>query len=109
MDQRHKILIQYSPTAGFQFHRGKALWAERGGGDQLTSRREPHNKYDRCAARADWRGWKLGYVPRDENAAVAQLLVQGERLHMQAAGLSEGPSPWPRQSRRFAWEARIKQ
>ena len=68
------IPIQESPIAGFQYHQGEALWAQLAIGQQLTLSREPDNRYDRRAVRVDWRGHKLGYLPRAENVAVAQML-----------------------------------
>lgn len=92
---RH-VLIQRSSLAGFQYHHGKALWEQLQQGDALALHREPDNPYDRRAARVDWRDWKLGYVPRVENTAVAQMLNRGERLDAYVTSLSDGPRAWDR-------------
>ncbi|MCO6440889.1 MAG: HIRAN domain-containing protein [Nitrococcus mobilis] len=42
--------------------------------------REPANPHDPKAVRIDWHNQKLGYVPRDENTAISQMLDRGERL-----------------------------
>jgi hypothetical protein len=37
--------------------------------------RESQNAYDERAVRVDWRGQKLGYVPRMENTTVDQMTI----------------------------------
>jgi len=91
-----RILLQESPLAGFQYHQGKRLWPRLREGQPLTLTREPDNLHDPRAVRADWRGRKLGYLPRTENAAVSQLLDRGERIGARIARLREGPNPWGR-------------
>lgn len=90
------IVIQQSPLAGFQYHDGERLWRELREGDALTLAREPANPYDPMAVRVDWRGQKLGYVPRIENTAVAQMLDRGERLTARVMALCESRDPWER-------------
>jgi HIRAN domain. len=46
--------------------------------------------------RVDWRGRKLGYVPRSQNAAVAWMLDRGERLSARIVALRESRDPWQR-------------
>jgi hypothetical protein len=65
-------------------------------GDPLTLVREPANPYDPKAVRVDWQGQKLGYVPRLENTAVAQMLDRGERLTARIVRLQESADPWER-------------
>lgn len=93
---RRTVLIQQSPLAGFQYHDGEVLWQHLSQGDVLTLARETDNKYDARAVRVDWRGHKLGYIPRRENTAVAQMLDRGQRLEARIASLGDGPSPWHR-------------
>ncbi|MEW6119077.1 MAG: HIRAN domain-containing protein [Pseudomonadota bacterium] len=90
------ILLQDSPLAGFQYHAGKIVWPELKVGDALTLTREPDNPYDPRAVRVDWRGQKLGYVPRRENADVARLLDNGQPLAARISRLAEGRDPWSR-------------
>lgn len=56
--------------------------------------READNRHDDRAARVEWQGHKLGYIPRLDNAAVSQLLDCGERLEAVIAGLAESGNPW---------------
>jgi hypothetical protein len=90
------ILLQDSPLAGFQFHQGKALWHEIKVGDRLDLIREKENKYDARAVRVEWRGQKLGYVPRRENADVARLMDNGARMEARITRLTESRDPWQR-------------
>ena len=91
-----RILVQSSPLAGFQFHEGKALWAQMKVGDALTLVREPDNAYDPRAVRVEWQGHKLGYVPRRENEAVARQLDRGNKLEARIVQLRKHRDPWKR-------------
>jgi hypothetical protein len=93
---RRGLLIQESPLAGFQYHAGESLWGWMCEGDVLTLAREPQNPYDPKAVRVDWQGRKLGYVPRMENTAVAQMLDRGERLTAHIVRLKDSLDPWKR-------------
>ncbi len=90
------ILLQDSPLAGFQYHHGKAVWAEIQPGDALTLTREADNPYDSKAVRVDWRGLKLGYVPRRENSDIARLMDSGAKLVARVTRLTESRDPWQR-------------
>jgi hypothetical protein len=67
--------------------------------------REPDNPYDPMAVRVDWQGHKLGYLPRVENTAVAQMLDRGERFTARIIALRNSHDPWERV--RFAVELEI--
>lgn len=90
------VLIQHSPLAGFQYHHGEAVWPKLREGDALDVIREPKNQHDERAVRVEWRGYKLGYIPRDENTAVAQMLDRAEPLRSHIARLRESTNPWAR-------------
>lgn len=94
--QRRRILIQVSPLAGFQYHAGEELWPQLAVSQSLALVREPDNPHDADAVRIDWRGHKLGYLPRAENVAVAQMLDRGERLQARIVALREASDPWQR-------------
>lgn len=94
--QRRRILIQVSPLAGFQYHAGEELWPQLAVSQPLSLEREPDNPHDADAVRIDWRGHKLGYLPRAENVAVAQMLDRGERLQARIVALREASDPWQR-------------
>lgn len=91
-----RLLVQSSPLAGSQYYAVGEFWQQLQVGDGLTLVREADNRHDRHAIRVEWRGHKLGYVPRAENRAVAAAMDQGERLVARIARLSEHPNPWRR-------------
>ena len=90
------ILLQDSPLAGFQYHAGRTLWPQMQVGDALALVREPDNPHDARAVRVEWRGHKIGYVPRRENADVARLMDGGHVLVARISRLSEVRDPWSR-------------
>lgn len=91
-----RILVQSSPLAGFQYHAGEALWQEMHEGDRLTLVREADNPHDSNAVSIEWRGQKLGYLPRAENRAVAAALDAGEAVDARIAKLRQHKNPWQR-------------
>ena len=90
------VLIQESPVAGFQFHSGEIVWSSLSVGAPLALKREPHNSHDSNAVAVYYQNHKLGYVPRGENSAIAQMLDRGEHLKATIVKLSEGEDPWER-------------
>ena len=99
-----KLLVQSSPLAGFRYHAAAGVWQELKVGDPLELTRERDNSYDANAVSVFWRGAKLGYVPRRENAAVAWALDRGERLNARISRLREHPNP----ARRIEFEIYIE-
>ena len=91
-----RILVQSSPLAGFQYHAGEALWQEMREGDRLTLVREPENPHDGNAIRVEWRGQKLGYLPRAENRSVAAAMDRGEPVDARIAKMRQQRNPWQR-------------
>ena len=91
-----RILVQSSPLAGFQYHAGEALWQEMREGDRLALVRETDNPHDANAVRIEWRGQKLGYLPRTENRAVAAAMDGGEAVDARIAKLRQHRNPWQR-------------
>ena len=72
-----RLVVQSSPLAGFRYYEAKDVWGEMRVGDRLELVRETENIHDANAVSVSWRGRKLGYVPRRENAAIAR-----ERLRL---------------------------
>lgn len=91
-----RLLVQSSPLAGSQYYAVGEFWRQLQVGYALTLVREPDNRHDRHAIRVEWRGHKLGYIPRSENRSVAAAMDQGERLVARIARLTEHPNPWRR-------------
>ena len=96
-------VLQVSPLAGFQYHRGEMLWPQLAPGQPLALVRETENPYDPRAVRVDWNGFKLGYIPRADNAAISQLLDRGEALEASIHELKESFNPWERMKVEVTW------
>ena len=91
-----RMLVQSSPLAGFQYYQGRQLWEEMKVGDPLTLVREPGNPHDGNAVRVEWRGRKLGYVPRRENQSVARHMDRGGNVEARVSKLTQHRNPWQR-------------
>ena len=67
-----------APVAGYAYVYDPVREADFAVGQKLALIREPENPYDRDAIRIEWRGEKIGYVPRPDNAAFAGRIDAGE-------------------------------
>jgi len=88
-----RLLVQDSPLAGYRYAAASEVWPLLRVGDPLELSREPDNPHDPNAIRVEWRGRKLGYVPRRENAALAWGLERGEPLRARITRLEPHPNP----------------
>jgi len=88
-----RLLVQSSPLAGFRYHAAAEVWQEMRIGDLLELQREPDNPHDANAVSVSWRGRKLGYLPRRENAAASWSLDRGQRLSARISRLAQHPNP----------------
>jgi hypothetical protein len=91
--QSVRMLVQSSPLAGFVHGEAAAVFPELRIGDGLELAREPDNAYDPNAVRVEWRGHKLGYVPRKQNAALAWAMDRGETPSARVTRLRHHPNP----------------
>jgi hypothetical protein len=98
------MLVQNSPIAGFRYHAAAEVWSDLRVGDPLELSREPENPHDASAVGVSWRGRKLGYVPKRENAALAWGLDRGAPLQARISRLADHPNP----SRRIEFEVFIE-
>lgn len=96
LGQEVRILVQSSPLAGFRYYAGETLWQKMKAGDELALVREPDNAHDANAVRVEWRGHKLGYLPRAENRAVAAEMDRGTPVVARIAALVQDRNPWKR-------------
>ena len=94
--EKRSVLIQESPIAGFQFHEGDAIWPTLAVGEKLALVREASNAHDPDAVAVYFQSNKLGYVPRAENSAIAQMLDRGETLEARISKLLMEEGPWER-------------
>jgi hypothetical protein len=80
--------------AGFQYHHGARLLDQMQAFDALELVREAANPHDGDAVRVDWRGHKLGYIPRAQNRTVAQLLDHGAVIDARVVDVSRSEQLW---------------
>jgi hypothetical protein len=99
-----RLLVQESPLAGYRYAEAAQVWPLLRVGDALELSREPDNPHDANAVRVHWRGWKLGYVPRRDNAALAWGLDRGEPLRARISRLEPHPNP----ARRVRFEVYVE-
>jgi hypothetical protein len=83
------IVVQRSPLAGFRHYHGADVLRDLRPGDRLELVREPENPHDPNAVRVEWRGVRLGYVPRRDNASVARQMDRGAALEARLAGVRQ--------------------
>lgn len=99
-----RLLVQESRLAGYRYADAADVWPLLRVGDALELSREPDNPHDPSAVRVQWRGRKLGYVPRRENAALAWGLDRGEPLRARISRLEPHPNP----ARRVRFEVYVE-
>ena len=102
--QRVHLLVQSSPLAGFRYAEAAEVWPQLQLGDALELVREAGNPHDPNAVRIEWRGRKLGYVPRGENAALAWAMDRGEPVRARVSRVAEHRNP----RRRIEFEVYIE-
>ena len=90
------LRLMQCPIAGFQYHGGDGCWARLRAGDSLTLRREPGNRHDPRAIAVEWHDVLLGFIPREANYALSQMMDGGVRVAGRVAQLRAGPDPWQR-------------
>ncbi len=104
LGQDVQFLVQSSPLAGFRYADAAAVMPMLKIGDALDLVREADNPHDPNAVRVEWRGRKLGYVPRRENASIAWGLDRGTPLRARVSLLAQHPNP----ARRIEFEVYIE-
>ena len=91
-----RVIVQQSPVAGFQYHQGENVFHCLRANVPLRLVRETENKYDRGAVAVYFKAHKLGFVPRADNTAIAQMLDNGESLSARIINLEQSKNPWDR-------------
>lgn len=102
--QEVRLVVQSSPLAGWRYAEAAAVWPELNVGEPLELVREADNPHDANAVRVQWRGRKLGYVPRRQNAALAWGLDRGAPLRARISRISNHPSEHPNPAKRLEFE-----
>jgi HIRAN domain-containing protein len=88
-----RLLVQSAPLAGMRYYAATEVWPELRIGDALELVRESTNPHDANAIAVSWRGRKLGYVPRRDNAVLAWGLDRGERLQARISRIAPHSNP----------------
>lgn len=91
-----KIIVQQSPIAGFQYYDGEQVFPRLQVDTPLLLIREQDNIYDKNAVAVHFKQYKLGFVPKADNTAVAQMLDRGESLSARVVELAQSRNPWER-------------
>ena len=99
-----RMVIRSSPLAGSQYYDLDLSREQIKLGDELTLIRESDNRHDRNAIRVEWRGRKLGYLPRAHNQAVARAIDEGESVVARISQIRDDANPW----RRLEFEVLLK-
>ena len=99
-----QLLVQSSPLAGYRYAEAAAVMPMLQPGDALELVREEDNPHDPNAVRVEWRGRKLGYLPRRENAAIAWGMDRGTSMRARISRLVEHPNP----ARRIEFEVYLE-
>ena len=99
-----RLVVQSSPLAGWRYGAAAEVWPMLKVGEALELVRETDNPHDANAVRVQWRGHKLGYVPRRENAALAWGIDRGAPLRARISRVSEHPNP----ARRLEFEVYLE-
>ncbi len=94
--QRREVLLLRTRLAGYMHYDANVVYPYLRLGDELELRREPHNPHDHKAVEIYWRGKKLGYLPREDNSVIAQLMDRGERLRAVISEVRNTPNYWER-------------
>lgn len=99
-----RLVVQSSPLAGYRYHAASQVLSEMRVGDELQLAREPRNPHDANAISVSWRGYKLGYVPRRENGALAWAMDRGEAPRARISRHAPHAAP----SRRIEFEVTLE-
>ena len=91
-----RYLLNNCFIAGFQHHEGPALLNELTVGTPLALVREPENIYDKYAVRLEHAGRHVGYIPREQNRTVSELLEQGAPISCSVTAVNPTALVWER-------------
>lgn len=86
-------LLQLGTVMGFRHYEGKQVWEELRVGQALALVREADNPHDAQAIRVEWKGHKLGYVPRADNIDLARLMDNGTTVEARITKLEKSRRP----------------
>ena len=88
------LVLLTTQIAGFQYYTGEQIWDQLRNNDKLILHRQPTNPHDDRAVEVYWQNYKLGYIPRRDNAVIAQLMDKGTLLQARITRLEDEDYPW---------------
>ena len=91
---KRRYLLNNCFIAGFQHHAGPAILHELAAGTPLTLVRDSENIYDKYAVRIEYHGRHVGFIPREQNRAVSELLQQGAPLECSITEVAPSAPIW---------------
>lgn len=95
MYKQSNILTSFF-ISGFQYHDGALVIDKLKPGKKLALKAEPDNPYDPCAVAIYRKDVQLGYIPKDENVLISQLLAFGHEKVVECRVMQVNPmaDPW---------------
>lgn len=90
----NRLHLQDCRIAGSHHYACHAVLPRLRVGDIVRLRRQPDNAHDDRAIEVFWRGHKLGYLPRLDNAAAASLADRGHTLRAEIIGIDDPAQEW---------------
>lgn len=83
--ERRSNELLCSTVAGWGWHDGDSVWGMLKPGKKLRLVREASNKHDKLAVALYFSNTKIGYIPKKDNAKIANLMDKGlaRQLHAQ--------------------------
>jgi hypothetical protein len=88
------VVVLRCPVAGVRHHGAAAIFHRLRPGDSLVLGREPWNPHDHRAITLAWRDVMLGYVPREANYALAQMMDRGVVLEARILATKPEGESW---------------
>ena len=89
-----RYLLNNCFIAGFQNHEGPAVLRELKVGTPLALVRDVKNIFDRYAIRLEYQGRHVGFIPREQNRTVAELLEQGAPISCSITEVDRDAKLW---------------
>lgn len=88
-----RLLVHKTRLHGMAYYQAEQALDNMQIGQPVQLKREPHNPHDSHAIEVYWQNYKLGYVPRISNFALAKML--DEQAHISAFIVALNPQEMP--------------
>ena len=88
------VFMYKANIRGFQYYDGPKYLNQIKQNEQLDLVREHDNEHDEFATAVYWEARKLGYLPREDNLIMANLIDQGILLRCTAEEVFPDKDPW---------------